>query len=114
MQRNVGKFPGSSNSGSSNKKKEIKVNNSSLQESDKLDLDAMISVLTWKDVKPKTDSTTKVHAGSLKLGDSVTAKVHQIRAHGLVIELGGGLRGMYKFEVSSQHLFNCIWILPCV
>lgn len=35
----------------------------------------------------------------LKVGTEVTAKVHQIRAHGLVLDLGGGLRGMYRFEV---------------
>jgi len=112
LQRNVEKYPGSGNSRSSKKNKETTVTNSSMQESDKVD--ALFSVLTKKDVKPKTDSTTKLHAGSLTLGQRVTAKVHQIRAHGLVIELGGGLRGMYKFEVSSQHFFNFLWILPCV
>lgn len=38
-------------------------------------------------------------ANKLKLGMRVTAKVHQIRALGLVLDLGGGIRGMYRFEV---------------
>lgn len=42
-----------------------------------------------KDVTPKV----------MKLGTEVTAKVDQIRAHGLVLALGGGIRGMYRFEV---------------
>ncbi|KAJ6811184.1 putative polyribonucleotide nucleotidyltransferase 2, mitochondrial [Iris pallida] len=54
----------------------------------------------------KMDGTTKVHASSLKLGDRATAKVHQIRAYGLVLELGGGLRGMYKFEVNGRRDFE--------
>lgn len=36
---------------------------------------------------------------SLKIGTKVTAKVYQIRTGGLVLDLGGGLRGMYRFEV---------------
>lgn len=40
-----------------------------------------------------------INAKNLKIGSEVSAKVHQIRAHGLVLDLGGGLRGMYKFEV---------------
>jgi polyribonucleotide nucleotidyltransferase len=35
----------------------------------------------------------------MKLGDVVTAKVHQIRAHGLVLKLSDGGHGMYKFQV---------------
>lgn len=45
----------------------------------------------------KDTSTTK----DLILGKEVTAKVYQIRAHGLVLDLGGGVRGMYRFEVES-------------
>lgn len=41
-------------------------------------------------------------AKPLKLGDRVTAKVYQVRAHGLVLDLGGGVKGMYKFEVPSH------------
>ncbi|CAI0430355.1 unnamed protein product [Linum tenue] len=39
-----------------------------------------------------------ISAKNLKLGTTVTAKVHQIRALGLVLDLGGGVRGMYRFE----------------
>jgi polyribonucleotide nucleotidyltransferase len=35
----------------------------------------------------------------MKLGDVMTAEVHQIRAHGLVLKLRDGERGMYKFQV---------------
>lgn len=44
--------------------------------------------------KPKS-----CNANSLKLGDRFTAKIYQIRARGLVLEVAGGVRGMYKFEV---------------
>lgn len=53
----------------------------------------------------------KVVAGSgisvkdLRLGTKVTAKVYQIRARGLVLDLGGGLKGMYRFEASGKT--NC-------
>lgn len=40
-----------------------------------------------------------ISAKKLKLGMKAMAKVHQIRAHGLVLNLGGGIRGMYRFEV---------------
>lgn len=46
-----------------------------------------------------------VSATSLRLGDRLTVKVYQIRAHGLVLELGGGIRGMYRFEVCCPHEF---------
>ncbi|KAJ8447218.1 hypothetical protein Cgig2_030449 [Carnegiea gigantea] len=53
----------------------------------------------------------KVVAGSgisvkdLRLGTKVTAKVYQIRARGLVLDLGGGLKGMYRFEANGKT--NC-------
>ncbi|MFS8032148.1 putative polyribonucleotide nucleotidyltransferase [Helianthus anomalus] len=37
-------------------------------------------------------------AKKLKLGMKVTAKILQVRARGLVLDLGGGINGMYKFE----------------
>lgn len=40
-----------------------------------------------------------VTAKNMKIGTQVTAKVDQIRKHGLVLDLGKGLRGMYRFEV---------------
>lgn len=36
---------------------------------------------------------------NLKVGDTTEATVYQIRVNGLVLDLGGGLKGMYKFEV---------------
>lgn len=46
-------------------------------------------------------------ARKLKIGMEVTAKVLQIRARGLVLDLGGGVRGMYRFEVRLT-LFCCL------
>ncbi|XP_076885142.1 polyribonucleotide nucleotidyltransferase 2, mitochondrial-like isoform X1 [Bidens hawaiensis] len=37
-------------------------------------------------------------AKKLKLGMKVTAKIIQVRARGLVLDLGGGINGMYRFE----------------
>ncbi|KAL0377408.1 UNVERIFIED_CONTAM: Polyribonucleotide nucleotidyltransferase 2, mitochondrial [Sesamum radiatum] len=47
-----------------------------------------------------------MEAKKLKLGMEVTAKVHQIRAHGLVLDLGGGLHGMFRFETGSRRDFE--------
>lgn len=38
-------------------------------------------------------------AKNLKLGMRVTAKVHKVLGRGLVLDLGNGVRGMYRFEV---------------
>ncbi|KAM1296521.1 hypothetical protein ACFX2I_023350 [Malus domestica] len=43
---------------------------------------------------------------SLKIGTKVTAKVYQIRTGGLVLDLGGGLRGMYRFETNGRTDFE--------
>lgn len=37
-------------------------------------------------------------AKNLKLGMRVTAKVHKVLGRGLVLDLGNGVRGMYRFE----------------
>ncbi|CAN1853277.1 Polyribonucleotide nucleotidyltransferase 2, mitochondrial [Linum perenne] len=50
--------------------------------------------LDVKEVKGKAPISAK----TLKIGTTVTARVHQIRARGLVLDLGGGVRGMYRFE----------------
>ncbi|XP_073291974.1 polyribonucleotide nucleotidyltransferase 2, mitochondrial [Primulina huaijiensis] len=47
-----------------------------------------------------------INAKRLKLGMEVTAKVHQIRAHGLVLDLGGGVHGMYRFESGVRKDFE--------
>ncbi|CAL5368211.1 unnamed protein product [Camellia sinensis] len=39
-----------------------------------------------------------INSKNLKLGMKVIAKVHQIRARGIVLDLGDGIRGMYRFE----------------
>ncbi|XP_016498172.1 polyribonucleotide nucleotidyltransferase 2, mitochondrial [Nicotiana tabacum] len=56
----------------------------------------------------KNDATTEtpMTANKLKLGMKVTAKVHQIRALGLVLDLGGGIRGMYRFEPGAKRDFE--------
>ncbi|ESW23003.1 hypothetical protein PHAVU_004G011100 [Phaseolus vulgaris] len=52
--------------------------------------------------KDKASGTAK----DLELGTKVTAKVYQIRAHGLVLDLGSGLRGMYRFEENNSRNFK--------
>ncbi|CAL5370529.1 unnamed protein product [Camellia sinensis] len=47
-----------------------------------------------------------INARNLKLGMKVTAKVHQIRARGLVLDLGGGIQAMYRFESSGRRDFE--------
>ncbi|KAL9458378.1 hypothetical protein AB3S75_007276 [Citrus x aurantiifolia] len=46
-----------------------------------------------------------VSAKNLKLGTKVAAKVYQVRARGLVLDLGGGIRGMYRFENNEKTDF---------
>ncbi|KAF5961969.1 hypothetical protein HYC85_003178 [Camellia sinensis] len=43
---------------------------------------------------------------NLKLGMKVIAKVHQIRARGIVLDLGDGIRGMYRFEAGGRRDFE--------
>ncbi|KAF7079474.1 hypothetical protein CFC21_083701 [Triticum aestivum] len=54
----------------------------------------------------KHSSPKNFRSGSIKLGDVVTAKVYQIRAYGLVLELSDGVRGMHKFVENSQNNFE--------
>nr|KJB33816.1 hypothetical protein B456_006G032100 [Gossypium raimondii] len=54
----------------------------------------------------ETGGKTPVTPQKLKLGTKVTAKIYQIRARGLVLDLGGGIRGMYKFEVLGHWYFK--------
>lgn len=49
---------------------------------------------------------TPLDVKKLKIGTELTAKVHQIRTHGLVLDLGGGNRGMYRFEVNNTWTFS--------
>lgn len=57
-----------------------------------------------KDKKDEVGSGLR--AKDLKLGTMVTAKVFQIRARGLVLDLGGGLKGMYRFEMNDDKEIN--------
>lgn len=57
-------------------------------------------------------SPLNFRSGSMKLGDVVTAKVYQIRAYGLVLELSDGVRGMHKFAVIS-YLNSLVSKLIC-
>ncbi|XP_078429186.1 polyribonucleotide nucleotidyltransferase isoform X2 [Wolffia australiana] len=43
---------------------------------------------------------------SLGLGDSIMAKVCQVRALGLVLDLGNGVKGMYRFEDNARRDFQ--------
>ncbi|WMV33766.1 hypothetical protein MTR67_027151 [Solanum verrucosum] len=56
--------------------------------------------------KDDATSETPMSANKLKLGMRLTAKVHQIRALGLVLDLGGGIRGMYRFEPGMKSDFE--------
>lgn len=47
-----------------------------------------------------------VSAKNMKIGTRVTAKVYQIRARGLVLDLGGGLNGMFRFETDSRKEYK--------
>lgn len=55
----------------------------------------------------EADQKAAVTARDLKVGTRVTAKVYQVRAHGLVLDIGGGLRGMYRFEVGVIFFVSC-------
>ncbi|KAK4750549.1 hypothetical protein SAY87_004031 [Trapa incisa] len=47
-----------------------------------------------------------INAKKLKLGAKLTAKVHQVRARGLVLDLGNGIRGMYRFEATKNPEYD--------
>ncbi|KAK9117204.1 hypothetical protein Sjap_016151 [Stephania japonica] len=59
-----------------------------------------------KGAKEKDRDGMRKSAKSLKLGDKLVGKVHQIRAHGLVLDLGGGVHGMYKFKTKGRKDFD--------
>ncbi|GFY83128.1 polyribonucleotide nucleotidyltransferase [Actinidia rufa] len=54
----------------------------------------------------KSGIETSINAKNLKIGMKVTAKIHQIRARGLVLDLGGGVHGMYRFETGGKRNFE--------
>lgn len=53
----------------------------------------------------EAETRTTISAKSLKLGTKVTAKVFQVRTNGLILDLGGDIRGMHLFEVYESNLF---------
>ncbi|CAA7031392.1 unnamed protein product [Microthlaspi erraticum] len=52
------------------------------------------------------EESVSISARELKIGTEMTAKIQQVRTHGLVLDLGGGLRGMYKFEGDVETEFE--------
>lgn len=52
-----------------------------------------------KQSENEAEEGTSVSTRKLKIGTEMTAKVEQVRTRGLVLDLGGRIRGMYKFEV---------------
>lgn len=59
-----------------------------------------LSSLTLDNLNDKgAKAEAPISAKGLKLGTKMSAKVYQVRAHGLVLDLGNGIRGMYRFEV---------------
>ncbi|KAJ4769206.1 Polyribonucleotide nucleotidyltransferase [Rhynchospora pubera] len=62
----------------------------------------LAQIMNPADEAPKDE----VSSGQMKIGDVMTAKVHQIRAHGLVLELSDGERGMYKFQEDGRKDFE--------
>lgn len=55
-----------------------------------------------KNNKVEVESSTTTR--NLKIGMKVRAKIYQVRARGLVLDLGEGVRGMYRFEVYYHFL----------
>ncbi|GMI99138.1 hypothetical protein like AT5G14580 [Hibiscus trionum] len=58
------------------------------------------------DQNKESDVKTPLTPQKLKRGTKVTAKIYQIRARGLVLDLGGGIRGMYRFEPNGEREFT--------
>ncbi|CAH8328166.1 unnamed protein product [Eruca vesicaria subsp. sativa] len=59
-----------------------------------------------KQSESEAEESPSMSARKLKIGTEMTAKVHQVRTHGLVLDLGGGIRGMYKFEGDGETEFG--------
>ncbi|KAL9681748.1 hypothetical protein QQ045_013536 [Rhodiola kirilowii] len=47
-----------------------------------------------------------VNSKTLKIGTKTNATVYQIRERGLILDLGGGIRGMLRFEENAKKDFN--------
>ncbi|CAK9322554.1 unnamed protein product [Citrullus colocynthis] len=57
-----------------------------------------------KNNKVEVESSTTTR--NLKIGMKVRAKIYQVRARGLVLDLGEGVRGMYRFEGDDRGNFK--------
>ncbi|KAI4339541.1 hypothetical protein MLD38_024473 [Melastoma candidum] len=55
-----------------------------------------------KDAKEDVSLTAK----TIRIGTEVIAKVHEVRARGLVLDLGNGIRGLYRFETDEQSNYE--------
>nr|GEV57826.1 polyribonucleotide nucleotidyltransferase 2, mitochondrial [Tanacetum cinerariifolium] len=71
-------------------------------EEDKFTISALADIL--EDQESTVDG--QIDAKKLKLGMKVTAKILQVRARGLVLDLGGGINGMYRFESGGKREFE--------
>ncbi|XP_038716625.1 polyribonucleotide nucleotidyltransferase 2, mitochondrial-like [Tripterygium wilfordii] len=54
----------------------------------------------------EAEAETPITDRRLKIGTKVTAKVYEIRERGLVLDLGGGILGMYRFETNGKKDFE--------
>ncbi|XP_042969881.1 polyribonucleotide nucleotidyltransferase 2, mitochondrial isoform X2 [Carya illinoinensis] len=57
------------------------------------------------DADKEDEFEASISVKNLKIGTKLIAKVYQIRTRGLVLDLGGGLRGMYRFETNEKRDF---------
>ncbi|KAF5479635.1 hypothetical protein F2P56_000442 [Juglans regia] len=66
-----------------------------------------ISILRSEDgdADKEDEFEASISVKNLKIGTKLIAKVYQIRARGLVLDLGGGLRAMYRFEINEKRDF---------
>ncbi|GAB4849227.1 Polyribonucleotide nucleotidyltransferase 2, mitochondrial [Ancistrocladus abbreviatus] len=55
-----------------------------------------------KTLQLKTEKKDGINAKSIRRGTKLTAKVYQIRARGLVLDLGGEIKGMLRFEKNGR------------
>ncbi|KAL9666281.1 hypothetical protein QQ045_000608 [Rhodiola kirilowii] len=68
-----------------------------------LKIDDMKLAAKNNEVREATRSKPSI---TLKIGMKLDATVYQIRARGLVLDLGGGIRGMLRYEENSKKDFN--------
>lgn len=69
--------------------------------------DSLSEVVTKKIQNGKgTSVENPVTAEKLKIGTETVAKVFQIRTHGLVLDLGDGIRGMYRFNSNGEESYE--------